>query len=88
MFRLWGKLYKNNKIIGDLTVENPSEDTRTHKVFSAITEICLKFDLSEPIWLKSNITEFKRRSNTRFFKDNFIDSVDFDFLEIQIIEED
>lgn len=88
MFRLWGKLYKNNKMIADLTVENPSEDTRTHKVFSAITEICLHFDLSEPIWLNTNITEFKRRSRTRFTQDNFIEAVAFDFMEIQIIEED
>ena len=88
MFRLWGKLYKNNKMIADLTVENPSEDTRTHKVFSAITEICLHFDLSEPIWLNTNITEFKRRSRTRFSQDNFIEAVAFDFMEIQIIEED
>ena len=88
MFRLWGKLYQNNKMIGDLTVEDPSEDTRTHKVFSAITKICLAFDLSEPIWLNSNITEFRRRSRTRFTKDSFIDEVPFDYLEIQIIEED
>lgn len=88
MFRLWAKLYQNNRIIADLTVENPSDDTRTHKVFSAITDICHNFDLSEPIWLKSNISEFKRLSRTRFNKDNFFDSVDFDFLEIQIIEED
>lgn len=88
MFRLWGKLYKNNKMIADLTVEDPSEDTRTHKVFSAITEICLHFDLSEPIWLNTNITEFKRRSRTRFTQDNFIETVAFDFMEIQIIEED
>ena len=88
MFRLWGKLYKNNKMLADFTVEDPSEDTRTHKVFSAITEICLHFDLSEPIWLNTNITEFKRRSRTRFTQDNFIEAVSFDFMEIQIIDED
>ena len=88
MFRLWGKLYKNNKMLADFTVENPSEDTRTHKVFSAITEICLHFDLSEPIWLNTNITEFKRRSRTRFTQDNFIEAVSFDFMEIQVIDED
>lgn len=88
MFRLWGKLYKNNKMLADFTVEDPSEDTRTHKVFSAITEICLHFDLSEPIWLNTNITEFKRRSRTRFTQDNFIEAVSFDFMEIQVIDED
>ena len=88
MFRLWGKLYKNNKMLADFTVEDPSEDTRTHKVFSAITEICLHFDLSEPIWLNTNVTEFKRRSRTRFTQDNFIEAVSFDFMEIQVIDED
>ena len=75
-------------MLADFTVENPSEDTRTHKVFSAITEICLHFDLSEPIWLNTNITEFKRRSRTRFTQDNFIEAVSFDFMEIQVIDED
>ena len=75
-------------MISDLTVENSSKETRTHKVFSAITDICLAYDLSEPIWLKSNIAEFRTRSKTRFTKDNFIDEVPFDYLEIQIIEED
>ena len=88
MFRLWGKLYQNNKMIDDLTVTDSSEESRTHKVFSAITAICLHFDLSEPIWLDINIAEFKHRSRTRFSKDNFIDSIPFDYLEIQIIEED
>ncbi|MCF0228983.1 MAG: hypothetical protein HUJ76_04740 [Parasporobacterium sp.] len=88
MFRLWGKLYKNNRIIKDLVVEDSSDKTRTHKVYSALTSVCLSFDLSEPIWLSSNISEFKRRAKTRFNSDNFIEKTDFDFLEIQIIEED
>ena len=88
MFRLWGKMYKNNKMIQDLTISDDSEDTRTHKVFSAIAQICLEFDLPQPIWLESNITEFKRRSRTRFTRDSFIETIPFDYLEIQIIEED
>ncbi len=40
------------------------------------------------MWLEKNINEFKRRGKTRFYKDNFIESVEFDFIEIQVIEED
>lgn len=72
----------------NFTVEDRSEDTRTHKVFAAITQLCLHFDLSEPIWLNANITEFKQSARTRFYPDNFIDAVPFDYMEIQIIEED
>ena len=46
-----------------------------------------EFDLSKPIWLDVNINEFKRHSKARFYQDSFVDSIDFDFLEIQVIEE-
>ena len=34
-----------------------------------------------------NIDEFKRHAKTRFHQDNFVDSIEFDYLEIHIIEE-
>jgi hypothetical protein len=88
MFRLWGKIWDDNHLIKDMVVENKEDDTRTHKIFDAIESICYEYDLSKPIWLNSNVDEFKRRSKTRFTKDNFVDEIDFDYLEIQILEED
>ena len=61
---------------------------RTQKIFSAIEAACYEFDLGKPIWLESNVESFKRHSKVRFMQDNFIDNIDFDFLEIQVIEED
>ncbi len=87
MFRLWGKLIKDNRIIKSETIERPKEDTRTHKVFNSIEELCKIWDLGNPIWLDSNISDFKRHSRTRFYSDNFIEEIDFDYMEIQIIEE-
>ena len=86
--RIWGKVWTANRLIRDMTVEDKSGDTRTHKIVHALDEFCRAFDLSRPIWLDSNIAEFKRHSKTRFGRDNFIDSIDFDYLEIQVIEED
>jgi len=54
----------------------------------AIDEICYAFDLAKPIWLDSTIRDFKKHDKTRFTKDNFIEAIDFDYLEIQVIEED
>lgn len=89
MFRLWAKEFKNNRMLRDMVVENGSQNlNRTKKIFAAIDEICYEFDLSKPIWLDHNIEEFKRIDKTRFTSDNFIDSIDFDFLEIHVIEED
>lgn len=88
MFRLWGKIWKDNHLIKDTVICDESDDTRTHKIFHALDQICYEFDLSKPIWLDSNIDEFGRRAKTRFTADNFVESIDFDYLEIHIIEED
>ncbi len=90
MFRLWGKVFKNNRMIDDHVYECPAEETdmsRTKKVYAGLDDICKHFDLSVPMWFDSNINEFKRVDKTRFRSDNFIDSIDFDYLEIHVIEE-
>ena len=87
MFRLWGKAFKDNRLLKDTVICNESTDTRTHKIFDALEEICHEFDLSKPIWLDSNIAEFKKNNKTRFYQDNFVDAIPFDYLEIHIIEE-
>ena len=86
--RIWGKMIKENKMIKDIVVENYEDDTRTHKIFEAIDKMCHEFDLSRPIWLDSTVSEFKRHSKCRFYPDNFIDSIEFDYLEVQVLEED
>ena len=88
MFKLWIKEIKDNHLVKDITVNDESNETRTHKVFKSLEKGCSEFDLSVPIWLDSNISEFKSVSKTRFSKDSFIESIDFDYLEICIIEED
>ncbi|MCH5270188.1 MAG: hypothetical protein J1E83_05510 [Lachnospiraceae bacterium] len=88
MFRIWAKLFKENRMLKDTVVEDESTDTRTHKVFHALDEICYRFDLGKPIWLDATITDFKRHAKARFTQDNFIESIDFDYMELQIIEED
>ena len=88
MFRLWAKIIKDNHLLKDTVICDDSEDTRTHKVFHAIEEACYEFDLGKPIWLDSTISEFKRHDKARYTADNFIESIEFDYMDIQIIEED
>ena len=87
MFRLWGKFWKENRLIKDTVICDDSHDTRTHKIFHALDAICYEFDLGKPIWLDSNIKEFQKRDKTRFTQDSFVEGIEFDYLEIQVIEE-
>ena len=74
MFRMWGKLMKDNHLLKDTVVcISDYSLSRTQMVFDSLDSICYEFDLEKPIWLDSTV--------------NFIESVDFDFLEIQVIEE-
>ena len=89
MFRLWAKIITSGKIVKNMTIENSDSSlNRTKKIFHAIDEACYAYDLSKPLWLDKNINEFKKNSKTRFTKDNFVDEIDFDYLEIEVIEED
>lgn len=88
MFRLWARTFRNTRVLQNLCVEDPSEDTRTHKVFHALEKTVLEFDLCTPFWLDKNISEFQRYARTRFTQDNFIEPISFDYLEIRVIEED
>jgi hypothetical protein len=88
MFRMWCKLFTDNHLVKDITIEDSSDANRTSKVFHALERVCHSFDLSVPIWLDKTVEEFKRHDKAKFNQDNFIEHIDFDFMEIQVIEED
>ena len=79
---------KDNHLVRD-TVAYISDYSlsRTQMVFDSLDSICYEFDLGKPIWLDSSVKEFQLHDKVRFTQDNFIESIDFDFLEIQVIEE-
>lgn len=88
MFRLLGTVYKDNRIVKDTLICDDSKDSRTHKVFNALDKISYEFDLEKPIWLDTTIKDFKKHNKVRFNQDSFIEEIDFDFLEISMLEED
>ena len=69
--KIWFKIWENTHLLKSETIEDNTEDTRTHKIFHALEEVCLKWDLGKPIWFDANIAEFQRHARTRFGKDNF-----------------
>ena len=89
MFRIWGKIWKENHMLDDVVIEcDDSTLNRTGKVYYCLEEICNTFDLGKPIWLDQNKKEFILHDKVRFYQDSFIEEIPFDFLEMQVIEED
>lgn len=88
MFRMWGKIWKDNHLIQDSVICNGDYSlSRTQMVFQALEDLCYQFDLGKPIWLDANIRSFQSHDKTRFSQDNFVEAIDFDYLEIHVIEE-
>ena len=85
--RIWFKLWKDNHLLKDTVITGNSTETRTHKIFQALEQVCYDFDLSKPLWLDATVSEFKRHAKARFSQDNFVEDIEFDFLEIHVIEE-
>ena len=85
--RIWFKLWKDNHLLKDTVITDNSTETRTHKIFQALEQVCYDFDLSKPLWLDATVSEFKRHAKARFSQDNFVEDIEFDVLEIHVIEE-
>ncbi len=80
---------KKNRSIGDTTIEmgDPAM-SRTKKVYAALEEGCHRLNIAVPIWLDLNIKDFKKFGMTHFTRDSFIETIDFDYLDFRVIEED
>lgn len=87
--RLWARTVKHNKQLAESVIENYDwQKTRTEKVLEALQDACTELDLPVPMWLDGNIRDFQRSGKTRFRTDSFIESVDFDYLEFSVLEDD
>lgn len=89
MYRVWGKKIKHNKIVADYVSinDNPNQD-EAKKLILAVEDICQKFDLSQPYWLEDHQLDILKYGRTHFKEEHFIETIDFDELEIEIIEVD
>lgn len=87
--RIWCKLFEKNHLMQDVVIENYDMSmTRTQKVYASLEEACYALNLEKPMWLDKNKREFIRHARTRFTQDNFIEQIEYDYLDFQVIEED
>lgn len=86
MLKLWGKMIKNNKIILQEVSTAEDEDYQM-ELKKCITDISYKMDIQKPYWLPKNLEEYNRVKRTTFDQDNFIEEIEFDRLEIIVLEE-
>ncbi|WP_242852601.1 hypothetical protein [Acetobacterium bakii] len=79
---------KNNKFTEEKVVEIDNKSLAIYDKIQAALEIfCHDFDLEKPMWFDRNTKELNQISKTFFREDQFIDSIWFDYLEIEILDD-
>lgn len=88
MLKLWGKLIKHHKILREAVLDTELTGDTAQTVRSALNDFAPALDIARPIWLPKNETDLTKFIVTRFYPDQFMESIDFDWLEIEIIGDD
>lgn len=82
MKRIWGIIRKKDRIAADAVAELPEAE-----LDGALDGLCKRLDIPRPVVLKKHRAEFERFARTRFSPDDFIESIGFDWFEIEILRD-
>lgn len=82
MIRIWAKLLKNGKIIGQCVYER--EGTMDYSLFfDYVREICETLDTPTPVIIKTHLFNYAKYNTVRFTKDDFVEKINFDKLVLE-----
>ena len=88
MYRLWGKIMIDSRFRSDYVFELEDGDIASPTSLKKGLEfLTLHFDIEMPMWLSDNEKDYARFRKTRFYNDHFIETIDFDYFEIEVIED-
>lgn len=79
--RYWGKIKIEDRIKTDVALEEKDFP-------SAVSAVCDRLDLSKPIVCAKHHAEIRSFKRTVFYADDFVESVDFDTFEVEVIGKD
>ncbi len=81
--RIWAKIVDDTKIIKSCEITVINYDFHIFEEY--VREIAEKLDIPTPVVLDKHIIDFTVYKNTRFFTDDFVESVNFEKLVLENI---
>lgn len=82
MSRLWVKVIKRHRID-----RHEAMPCAWGEHMAALRELSKGMDLPEPMWLSKHEKEFEQYGKTSFLPDHFVESVDFERLEVEFLDD-
>lgn len=84
MFKIWGKVIDDGKIVKQVIYERTDKFTYS-SFFNYLTDICEELDIATPVLLKTHIFNYAKFGTVKFIPRDFTESVDFDRLVLENI---
>ena len=86
--RIWAKVLKEHRIIRETVREFSSARPSDMEGWSLpLHELCQDLDLCRPVLLRKHVNDLTRFSRVVFKPADFIEAVDFDELEVEVLSE-
>ncbi len=82
MFKIWGKIIKDGKIIKQVTYEREDKFAYS-QFFNYLADICEQLDIATPVLLKTHIFNYAKFNMVKFIPRDFAEKVDFDRLVLE-----
>lgn len=84
MFRIWGKVLIEGRIVKQTTFCSEKKFSYAD-FFGYLTQICEALDVPTPVLLKVHLFNYAKFHHTVFRKEDFMEDVDFDKLVVENI---
>ena len=86
IMKVWAKTIVDEKITRDLLCEYEAIANEDDFV-SVLQKVCDQMDIPTPVATRVNFNHFVMFNNTRFKPRDFVESVDFDMLDLEAVPE-
>ena len=87
MLKVWGKIIKNGKLIKSETFTS-GKAALEEAMLEALEYFGKVFDIEVPMWQSNHTVELVAFRRIIFREDDFIDKINFDRFEIEVLERD
>lgn len=82
MIKIWAKIIVDNKITKDIIYESVDNYTR-EEFFDHLSDICHQLNIPTPVLISNHYETYENFNMVKFLPRDFVESVDFDKLEIE-----
>lgn len=86
--RIWAKVYEEHRIVNETVREFSSARPTDCEGWSELLHVlCQDLDLCRPVILRKHVNDLTRFSRVVFKPADFMESVDFDAFEVEVLSE-